>query len=97
MEILGVPKRPDGAGGMKVQGGRAMGREREMMGLAESGGLKETGITTAAAGIGLQDVDGASLEHAFEVSDVVTVFAGSYVHPRRTVVAHEPQPDEIIG
>ena len=67
-----------------------------MTGFAQDRGLKKAGVTAAARGVSLQDIDRAGGEHALEVGDVVAVLAGRDIHSRRAVIAHQAQAIEVI-
>src|SRR5947208_14638231 len=66
------------------------------MGFAQRGRLQKAADTKAAGRICLQDVDRTRVEHAAEVNTVVSVFARSDVHSRRSTLANEVQSFEIL-
>ena len=68
-----------------------------MMRFAQNHRLKKSGAAAATGRIRLQDIHRAGREHAFEISNVVTVLAGRDVHPGRAVVAHHAQAWQIVG
>ena len=79
-----------------MEGGRAVGGERDPAGLAQGGHAEEVGDARAARGVRLQDVHRARVEHALEVGQVVAVLAGRDLHARGRAVAQEPQPFEVV-
>ena len=64
--------------------------------LCEGGRLQEPRQSQAAGGVCLEHVHRAGLQHAPEVSAVVSVFAGGDPHPVRRAIAQQSQPFQII-
>ncbi len=80
MEVLEVPDRGDGAAGVCVQRWRRVGGEGDPVGLAQRRNAEEAGDPGAACGVGLEYVDGAGLQRAAEVDQLVAVLARGDVH-----------------
>lgn len=66
MEPFKVPGGPGRTGEMNVQRGRAMGRQRDVVGLAQGRRDLKTGGPEAARRIRLEDIDGAGFKQAPE-------------------------------
>ena len=89
VEVFDVAHAGDGATGIDVKIGRAVGGHGESCGVAESARFQESGDAATASCVGLQHVDGAGVEHAAEVGLVVAVFSGGDVHVGRSTIADE--------
>ena len=74
-----------------------MGRERQAPSFAQGAGPQEAGDPAAAGRVGLEDVDGAGLEHPPEIEEVVAVLARGDVHAGRGPVAEQPEALEVVG
>src|SRR5205814_8771946 len=59
-------------------------------------GTEESADAAAASRVGLEDIDRAGLEHAAEVPDVESVFAGGDVHSRWRAIAQQPESVQIV-
>ena len=82
---------------MQVDRGPAVQRQRHPARVAQRVDSQQLGDPGAAGDVGLEHVDGAGVEHALEVRQVVAVLAGGDRHPGGRTVAEHPQPLEVVG
>ena len=82
--------------GMQMQGGRAVSRQIDVMGLAQCRGLHKAADAAAARHVGLQHIDRGQREQAAKIVEVVTILAGGDVHPGWRALAHQREAGKII-